>query len=208
VRRDQAAHALAEPHDFRIRMTLLDELGECEQVAIPIGGVANVAAARFDRIAPLAADLLTRLQEKLQASRFLLACAVVVFLVSFGGLTVKEYLDLRTDDYRAQAAFWTEVGNAIGHQPGVIALTGDYGDPLKYYGWQNSDPWPPASDVKNFPKTFALLAGYKSYFLITDFEEFDLQPRLKQFLHRYPILVRGKGFLVYDLLHRLKPAKK
>jgi hypothetical protein len=159
--------------------------------------------------APLAADLLSRLGEKLQASRFLLACAVVVFLVAFGGLTVKQYLDLRTNDYRPQAAFWAQVGDAIGHQPGVIAITGDYGDPLKYYGWQNSDPWPLASDIRDFREVFTLQAGHKSYFLVTDFDEFDLQPGLQQFLrYRYPVLVRGKGFLVYDLLHRLKPAKK
>jgi hypothetical protein len=160
-------------------------------------------------IAPLAADLLARMQAKLQTSRFLLVCAVIVFIVSFGGLTVKEYLDLRTNDYRPQAAFWMEVGNAIGHQPGVLALTSDYGDPLKYYGWQNSDPWPLASDIKNFRKVFTIQAAGKSYFLITDFDQFDLQPGLKQLLrYRYPVLVQGKGFLVYDLLHRKTVKKK
>ncbi len=165
-----------------------------------------IAALAF---APLAADLLARVQEKIQTSRFLLACGVIVFVATFGGLTVTQYLELRTNDYRAQAVFWATVGDAIGHQPGVVALTSDYGDPLKYYGWQNSDPWPLATDIGNFPKTFLLLARPKSYFLVTDFDEFDLQPALKRLLQlRYPVLVRGKGYLVYDLLHPLKPAAK
>jgi 4-amino-4-deoxy-L-arabinose transferase-like glycosyltransferase len=167
-----------------------------------------IAALGF---APLAADLLARLRDKLQASRFLLACAAMIFMLTFGGLTVTQYLDLRTNDYRPQAAFWVEVGNAIGHQPGVVAVIADYGYPLKYYGWQNNDPWMPVSDIRRFSGDFILQAGYKSYFLITDFDEFDLQPSLKQRLQlRYPVLVRGKGYLVYDLLHPLplKPVKR
>jgi len=160
-------------------------------------------------LAPLAADLLARLQEKLQDSRFLSACAIIIFLGALGLLSVKEYLDLRTDDYRPQAAFWTKVGDKIDHQPGVIAITSDYGYPLKYYGWQNNDPWPLAPDIKNFPKTFRQLAGYKSYFLITDFDEFNRQPKLRNRLQRrYPVLAQGKGFIVYDLLHPLEPTTK
>ena len=157
-------------------------------------------------LAPLAADLLARLQEKCQASRFLTACAVIVFLATLSLLSVREYLDLRTDDYRPQAAFWAKVGRVIGHQPGVIAVIADDGYPLKYYGWQNNDPWPLAPDIKKFDKTFKHLAGYKSYFLITDFDEFDRQPKLKQRLQRrYPVLAQGKGYILYDLLHRLNP---
>lgn len=151
--------------------------------------------------APIAADLAARMQEKLQGSRLLVACTFIVFLITFGGLTVLQYSDLRENDYRPQAAFWTKVGAAIKHQPGVIAITGDYGDPLKYYGWQNSDPWPLAVDIPVFAPVFARLAAPRSYFLITDFDEFDLQPALKKRLQRYPILASGKGYLVYDLLH-------
>ena len=45
VRGDQSTHALAEPDDFRIRMPFLDELGEGEQIAIPIPRIADIAAA-------------------------------------------------------------------------------------------------------------------------------------------------------------------
>jgi len=165
-----------------------------------------IAALGF---APLAADLLARLQEKLQTSRFLLACAMIVFILTFGGLTVTQYLDLRTNDYRPQAAFWVQVGDAIGHQPGVVAITGDYGDPLKYYGWQNSDPWLPVSDMKKFQGAFIFQTSHKSYFLITDFDTFDLQLALQKRLRAcYPVLAQGKGYLVYDLRAPCKLAKR
>lgn len=159
--------------------------------------------------APLAAELLARVQEKLQTSRLLLACAVVIFVVSFGGLTGIQYLDLRNNDYRPQAALWTNVGEAIGHQPGVLAITTDYGYPLRYYGWQNNDPWPPAANINNLRETLSILTKNKSYFLITDFDEFERQPALMNYLRRrHPVLVQGRDYIVYDLLHRLKPPVK
>jgi hypothetical protein len=106
-------------------------------------------------------------------------------------------------DYRPQAAFWAKVGETIGHQSGVLALTTDYGYPLEYFGWQNSSPWPPAAEVDKVASTFRQLAQNKSFFVITDFDEFDRQPALKAFLRlRYPVLAQGKGYIVYDLLHR------
>ena len=153
-------------------------------------------------LAPLAADVAARLQEKLQGSRSLRVATFIVFLLTFSGLTVIQYLDLRINDYRADAAFWGKVGNAMNHQPGVIALTTDYGDPLKYYGWQNSEPWLPQGDMKTFERAFITQTVGKSYFLITDFDELNRQPDLRKRLQSsYPILVRGTGYMVYDLLH-------
>lgn len=159
-------------------------------------------------VAPLAAELLLQLQQKLQPSRLLTACVIGIFACSFAMLVVKEYLDLRLNDYRSQAVFWAEVGNAIGHQPGVISVITDYGYPLEYYGWQNTEVWPLAPDIQNFGRTFPNQIAHKSYFLITDFDEFDRQPALQARLYQnYPILLQGKGYLVFDLLHPLKPAK-
>lgn len=155
--------------------------------------------------APLAADVAARLQEKLQGSRPLIALTFLLSLLTFGGLSVSQYLDLRTNDHRAESAFWVEVGDAMNHQPGVIAIITDYGFPLKYYGWQNSEPWPFAADIKSFERTFYSQTRKKSYFLITDFDQFALQPTLKTLLEaRYPILVQGSGYIAYDLLHPIQ----
>ena len=55
---DEPAHALAVPHDLGGRVALAHELGEGKQVAIPILGVADVAAPRENRVAALAAHLI------------------------------------------------------------------------------------------------------------------------------------------------------
>ena len=43
-----------------------------------------------------------------------------------------------------------------------------------------------------------------SYFLITDFAEFELQPMLKKQLYEnYPIYADGDGYLIFDLTKEL-----
>ncbi|RPH62117.1 MAG: phospholipid carrier-dependent glycosyltransferase [Chloroflexi bacterium] len=163
-----------------------------------------IAALSFT---PLAAELSVFLRDKVRDSRLLQFLAVFVLLFALGTLSVKQYLAYRAVDYRPQAAFWAGVGDALGHQPGVLALTSDYGYPLAYYGWQNSSLWPQAGEAGAFRATFIDLARNKSYFLITDFDEFDRQPELQEYIRaHYPVLAQGKGYLIYDLLHRLKKA--
>lgn len=120
-------------------------------------------------------------------------------------VTIEQYNGRRADDHRDEAAYWAKVGETLNHQPGVLALTTDYGYPLAYYGWQKSSPWPASGDIKAFDKTFNELTADKSYFLITDFEEYDRQPELQARLNaNYPILAYGNGFIVFDLLHPKK----
>lgn len=153
-------------------------------------------------IAPLATDLLTKFDEKLQPSRPFQLVTFFLLLVTFSLFSIDQYIARRTNDYRPQAAFWAAVGNAIGHQPGVVAITSDYGYPLAYYGWQNTDIWPLAPDIQNFDETFSRFQGKKSYFLITDFDEFNRQPELqKRLSEHYPILAQGNGYLLFDLYH-------
>jgi hypothetical protein len=153
-------------------------------------------------LAPLATEFLPTFLEKLQPSRFYQLITFFLLLLALSLTSINQYLNMRTNDYRPQAAFWAEVGNAIGHQPGVVALTTDYGYPLAYYGWQNSDPWPLAPDIQNFDETFSRLTAGKSYFLVTDFDEYNRQPELQKRLNaNYPIIAQGNGYLVFDLYH-------
>ena len=130
---------------------------------------------------------------------------IIIFISSLVLYTVNQYLDERTNDYRPQAAFWAQVGDAIGHQPGVLALTTDYGYSLAYYGWQNSSPWPSSISAQQFQEAFKRLASNKTYFLVTDFDEYNRQPALqKQLTENYPILAQGRDFIVFDLYHPKK----
>ncbi len=141
---------------------------------------------------------------------FALSGPAQLFCLILAGLTIliftaNQYLDHRTNDYRAQAAFWAEVGQAVNHQPGVISITTDYGYPLAYYGWQNTSLWPASVDIQNFDKTYQQLLSNKDYFLVTDFDEFNRQPELqKRLSENFPILVQNRTYLVFDLAHPKK----
>jgi 4-amino-4-deoxy-L-arabinose transferase-like glycosyltransferase len=153
-------------------------------------------------LAPLFAELFPIFSIKLQASRSFQLITFSLLLITISLFSITQYLTQRNNDYRPQAAFWTEIGDTIGHQPGVVALTTDYGYPLAYYGWQNSDQWPLAPDIQNFDEVFSRQAGGKTYFLITDFDEYNRQPELQKRLNEsYPILAQGNGYLIFDLYH-------
>ncbi len=156
-------------------------------------------------LAPLAAEMFALLQSKLKGSRSLQAISLAVLLITISLISIDQYITQRTNDFRPQAAFWATVSNATNHQPGVVALTTDYAYPLAYYGWQNAELWPLAPDILNFDRAFARLTKTKSYFLITDFDEYDRQPNLqKQLADNYPVLAQGKGYIIFDLLHPFK----
>lgn len=114
-------------------------------------------------------------------------------------------------DYRPQAAFWAEVGEALDHQPSVIAVTQDYGYPLVYWGWQKVTLWPEArSEVfgaraGDLATRFDRLTRGKIYFLVTDFEELRRQAGLEDYLRgHFPVHAEGEGYVIFDLTRPLK----
>jgi hypothetical protein len=114
-------------------------------------------------------------------------------------------------DYRPQAAFWAEVGEALDHQPSVIAVTQDYGYPLVYWGWQKVTLWPEArSEVfgaraGDLATRFERLTRGKIYFLVTDFEELRRQAGLEDYLRgHFPVHAEGEGYVIFDLTQPLK----
>lgn len=121
-------------------------------------------------------------------------------------------VQLRSVDYRPQARFWASVGEALDHQPSVIAVTQDYGYPLVYWGWQRASLWPElrsgvfgvqAGD--NLADRFERLTAGKAYFLVTDFDELERHPGLEELLRgNYPILAEAEGFVIFDLTRRLE----
>jgi hypothetical protein len=165
-------------------------------------------------LSPLAARILPVFFEQIQSAKstrlalnLSRATAVALLLATISLTSVDQYIAQRTNDQRARAAFWAQVGDAVGHQSGVLALTTDYGYPLAYYGWQNSSPWPLAPDIDNFEKTFASLTANKKFFLVTDMEEYARQPQLQQRLtKKYPVMAQGFGFILFDLRQPI-PAK-
>ncbi len=108
---------------------------------------------------------------------------------------------------------WKGVGQAIPPNSPFIALTGDYGYRLMYYGWREPAVIWPGEDTLDmqqahgnspldYPSYFASETHGMDYFLVTAFSTLDQQPQLKAILYgHYPIYKQGDGYILFDLKH-------
>ena len=159
-------------------------------------------------LAPLGDWFFTRMREA--ALRPWARIGVSVILI-FGLFSV--LWDVRNQmkavDYRPDAAMWAEIGEQFDEGARIIALTQDYGSRLEYWGWRESANWPYRGDagfanirggVFSFDDLFDRYSSKMSFFLVTDFEEFNRQPELKERLFgSYPVSAEGDGYLIFDL---------
>ena len=112
---------------------------------------------------------------------------------------------MKAVDYRPQAEMWAEIGE-LTEGKSAVGLVGDYGSPLEYYGWKSVPVWPYTGDTRyargGVLPTDELFKEYSSkrdFFIVTDFDELERQPALKDLLKKYPILTSGNGFVIYNL---------
>jgi hypothetical protein len=116
---------------------------------------------------------------------------------------------MKAVDHRPEAAWWAEIGAQFDDEARVIALTQDYGSRLEFWGWRRFTVWPYVGDaayanirggVFSFDDLFEKHASKKNYFLVTDLEEFNRQPELRERLfNSYPVYLEGNGYLIFDL---------
>jgi len=60
--------------------------------------------------------------------------------------------------------------------------------------------------VFSFDDLFNQYSSKMRYFLVTDFDEFNRQPELKQRLTTfYPVSFQGDGYLIFDLKNPMQP---
>ena len=146
-------------------------------------------------LAPLAAEILPRIWNA-TTSRFarnVILLSFFLFLLSYTTIT---YLDARLEDTRPSAQIYAEIGKTLQHQPGIVALTSDYGYPLAYFGWQNVSLW---SAAENFEQGFSQQTFEKAYFVVTDFDELARQPQLAEKLSTYRVFAQTREYIIYDL---------
>lgn len=115
---------------------------------------------------------------------------------------------LKGVDYRPEAVMWAEVGEQLTDKR-VVALTQDYGSRLEYWGWKTVATWPYVGDINyidarggkfSFDEFFNEYSSRRDYFLVTDFDELDRQPELKNKLFTsYRIDAQGDGYVIFDL---------
>ncbi|HEY3475934.1 MAG TPA: glycosyltransferase family 39 protein [Anaerolineales bacterium] len=120
---------------------------------------------------------------------------------------------MKAVDYRPEAELWAEIGGQFDEETRVIALTQDYGARLEYWGWRRFANWPHTGDagyvnirsgVFSFEDLFNRYSSKMSYFLVTDFDEFERQQELRDRLFgSYPVYYESDGYLIFDLQNTL-----
>ena len=142
----------------------------------------------------------------------LAVAGIILFGMGFEMWNVR--VELIRDDYRAEPQFWADLADKLGRSTPVIGLTQDYGNRLAYCGWKNTEQWPTVGDQnlrelagkeKTFDEIFSDRVEGKQYFLVTNFNQFDRQPELKEKLFStYPLLEQTPAYLIFDLQYPLE----
>lgn len=148
-----------------------------------------------------------------QSGKLALVCSLLLISMaaSYGAYSACGFL--RGTSYVLEPASWKKVGEAIPQNEPFIALTGDYGMRLIYYGWrQPSLTWPDAKDDSlfqlagtpqvDFDTYFASQTKGMNYFVVTALGELDNQPDLRKRLESFPIYAAGNGYIIYDLRNK------
>jgi hypothetical protein len=159
-------------------------------------------------LAPLGEWFFARLTES-SLQRWTRTAIYVILIYGLFSVLWDVRNQMKAVDYRPQAALWTEIGEQFDDNARVIALTQDYGSRLEYWGWRRFATWPYVGDagyanirggVFSFDDLFNRYSSKMSYFLVTDFDEFDRQSQLKERLYTsYPVSAQGNGYLIFDL---------
>ena len=159
-------------------------------------------------LAPLGDWFFARLREA-AVQRWRRIAVYVILIFGVFSMTWDVRNQMKAVDYRPEAAMWAEISERIGEKASVIALTQNYGSRLEYWGWKGSLAWPYLGDAAYIPVSGGALsfddffnrrATKMTYFLVTDFEEFNRQSELKEHLSLlYPVAFEGDGYVIFDL---------
>ena len=158
-------------------------------------------------LAPLADSFFAQLT-KITTTR---SARIAVFCLLLFGLFASLWntrAEMKSIDYRPEAQMWIEISEKIGDK-NTAGLTQDYGSRLAYWGWKNLTAWPTYGDLIyhddlrgaqiDFEGQFETIALKKELFLVTDFDELDRQPFLKEKLSGYSIFAEDDGYVIFDL---------
>jgi hypothetical protein len=162
-------------------------------------------------LAPIADFILSNIADLGRWWKFM-ALGVMVIGAAYPLLITRSVL--AGQDFRAEARYWQEVGEAIPDNGKTIALTQNYGHYLMYYGWEKVKLWPTTGEIKlaqtrgksieDFRGEFKDRTEGMDFFLVTTTAQLNAQPQLKEILYSdYPILAEGNGYLLFDLDHPL-----
>jgi len=158
-------------------------------------------------LAPLADWLFAQLT-KLTAAKFARLAAYGILLLGLFATLWNLRAEMKRVDYRPEAQMWAEISEKIGDK-NTAGLTQDYGSRLAYWGWKTLTSWQTYGDLvyhddlrgaqSDFEQQFESIAAKKELFLVTDFDQLNRQPFLKEKLSGYSIFAEGDGYIIFDL---------
>ncbi|MFN8411968.1 MAG: glycosyltransferase family 39 protein [Anaerolineales bacterium] len=156
-------------------------------------------------LAPLADFLFAQLAT-LTLTKWTRFAAYVVLSLGLFATLWNLRAEMKSVDYRPQAQMWQELSAKVSGY-NLVGLTQDYGSHLAYWGWLPITSWPTFGDLNyheglrgaqgDFEKKFEELTAKKDLFIVTDFEELNRQPLLKEKLAQYPVFAQSDGYTIY-----------
>jgi 4-amino-4-deoxy-L-arabinose transferase-like glycosyltransferase len=183
------------------------------------GLVFNFKASSFDyyqlqlipivalSVAPVIAFLIFQLSQSCN----LKSCRIIILEILLLALLLGIYQtrlrildpDFDTDKIRIAQ----EVGDLVDHSTNTIFLASQSGKLLQYYGeisgsnWSDSINLALSNSQRDTQDIDKWLQAHKSdYFIITDRNDYQYQPALRQYLtEKYPLLIQTDEYLIFDL---------
>jgi len=144
-------------------------------------------------------------------SKVLIVITVVCYFILIKGWDVR--VELKRNNYNDEVSAWKELSSLFQPEDSIIGLTPDYGYRFEYWGWHKIENWMSSADfaVRELAgQEFDMVSWFneqvkgKEFFLITQFDELDRQPQIKQLLiDNYPVYLSTSDYLVYDLRNPL-----
>jgi hypothetical protein len=132
---------------------------------------------------------------------------LLVFVTSIYGY--EAYRTLKRTDYSEEISYWQEMGQRLGHESKVVALSEDYGYRLAYWGWITPVNWMNTEDIRirqeagqtyDFENYFNSNVQGRDYFLVTQMDELEKQPDLKAILfNKYKISFQDLRSVIFNL---------
>lgn len=142
-----------------------------------------------------------------------LAKVIVLGVLAFASALsiLKARTELLSANYRYEITYWSKLGDTLGRNSKVIALTHDYGYRLEYWGYIYPALWQTSGDIAvailsgqqhtSFLQEFNEKTNGYDRFLVTLLKDFDSQNELHDYLFAHYPVEEGEGYLIFDLRH-------
>lgn len=164
-----------------------------------------------------AGAVLSALVARMDGPRWLFTAAILgVFMFWVGIKAWDVRVTLKRNDYRGEPTLWQKLGDKLGHDSSVLAITQDYGYRLEYWGWLTPQNWMNSGDFmvrelagQDFDraKLFREQVEGKDYFLVTAFDEFNSQGEFKKMMtDEFPIIEQTDDYIIFDLTNPMPAA--